>query len=96
MQVAEKAAECLTQTIAALSGQGNTSLAKTVLADEQVRGDLLGCLSGSKQQDSQDPCQQVNALVRVVAAVSIPEAPLLIADCIQRSSLDRPILICTV
>lgn len=70
MQVAEKAAECLTQTIAALSGQGNTSLAKTVLADEQVCGDLLGCLSGSKQQDSQDPCQQVNALVRVVAAVS--------------------------
>ena len=70
MQVAEKAAECLTNTIAALSGQGSISLAKTVLADEQICGDLLRCLSGSKQLDSQDPCQHINVLVRVVAAVS--------------------------
>ena len=71
MQIAEKAAECLTGTISALSRQGGDSLVQLVLADEQVCGDLLGCLSGLKQRESQDPALRVEALTRVAAAVRL-------------------------
>ena len=69
MQIAEKAAECLSRSITALGAQGSNSLVKLVLADQQVCGDLLGCLSGLKQPESQDPALQVEALTRVAAAV---------------------------
>lgn len=69
LQIAEKAAECVTKSIAALGRQGDDSLAKLILADEQVCGDLLGCLTGLKQRESQDPALRVKALTRVAAAV---------------------------
>ena len=71
VQVGEKAAECLTGIITAQSRQGSDSLAKLVLADQQVCGDLLGCLSGVKQRGSQDPTLQVETLTRIAAAVSL-------------------------
>lgn len=71
VQVAERAAECLTGIITAQSRQGSDSLAKLVLADQQVCGDLLGCLSGVKQHALQDPTRQVETLTRVAAAVSL-------------------------
>ena len=71
MQIAEKAADCVTRSITALGRQGNDTLVKLVLADEQVCGDLLGCLSGLKQRESQDPALRVEALTRVAAAVRL-------------------------
>lgn len=71
MQAAERAGECLTGMITAQSRQGSDSLVKLVLADPQVCGDLLGCLSGVKQRGSQDPTLQVDTLTRVAAAVSL-------------------------
>ncbi len=70
MQIASKAAECLTRTIAAFSQQRCEALAIKVLHDDQICGDLLGCLSGTKQYDSQDPARHVEALTQVVEAVS--------------------------
>ena len=69
LQIAEKAAECVSKSIAALGRQGDDSLMKLILADEQVCGDLLGCLTGLKQRESQDPALRVKALTRVAAAV---------------------------
>lgn len=69
LQIAEKSAECVTKSIAALGRQGDDSLAKLILADEQVCGDLLGCLTGLKQRESQDPALHVKALTGVAAAV---------------------------
>lgn len=71
MQAAEKAAECLTGLITAQSRQGSDSLVNLVLADQQVCGDLLGCLSGVKQRGSEDPTLQVETLTKVAAAVSL-------------------------
>lgn len=71
LQIAEKAAECVTRSITALGRQGNDSLVRLVLADEQVCGDLLGSLSGLKQRESQNPALRVEALTRVAAAVSL-------------------------
>ena len=46
-------------------------MAHLVLADAQITGDLLDCLSGQKQQGSQDPALRVEAATQVVAAVSL-------------------------
>ena len=70
MQVADRAAECITRLVRATEKQGSSSMAQQVLGDEQISGDLLGCLSGQKQQGSQDPALRVTALVQIVAAVS--------------------------
>ncbi len=40
-----------------------------VLEDEQICGDLLACLSGTKQQHSHDPARRVDAITQAVAAV---------------------------
>jgi endonuclease III len=40
-----------------------------VLEDEQICGDLLACLSGTKQQQSHDPARHVDAITQAVAAV---------------------------
>lgn len=71
MQVAEKACECLSGIIGPLSKQGSNSLVKLVLADQQVCGDLLGCVSGMKQHGSRDPSLHVHTLTKVAAAVSL-------------------------
>ena len=71
VQIAEKAAECVTRSITALGRQGDDSLVRLVLADEQVCGDLLECLSGLKQRESQNPALRVEALTRVAATVSL-------------------------
>lgn len=69
--MAGKAAECLSKCAAAFSQQGSEALAKLVLEDEQICGDLVACLTGSKQHDSQDPTCRVEALTRAVAAVRL-------------------------
>ncbi|KAL3149263.1 hypothetical protein ABBQ32_002080 [Trebouxia sp. C0010 RCD-2024] len=74
-QAAEKAAECLTGLITAQSRQGSDSLVNLVLADQQVCGDLLGCLSGVKQRGSEDPTLQVETLTKVAAAVAAGSLP---------------------
>lgn len=40
-----------------------------VLEDEQMCGDLLACLSGTKQHHSHNPARRVDALTQAVAAV---------------------------
>ncbi len=40
-----------------------------VLEDEQICGDLLACLSGTKQQHSHDPARRVDAITQAVVAV---------------------------
>ena len=70
MEVADKAAECITGVMRATEQQGSSSMAQQVLGDEQISGDLLGCLSGQKQQGSQDAALRVTAFVQIVAAVS--------------------------
>lgn len=40
-----------------------------VLEDEQICGDLLTCLSGTKQQQSHDPARRVDAITQAVTAV---------------------------
>jgi len=40
-----------------------------VLEDEQMCGDLLACLSSTKQQHSHDPARRVDAITQAVAAV---------------------------
>ncbi|KAL0055388.1 hypothetical protein WJX82_011614 [Trebouxia sp. C0006] len=69
-QIASKAAECLSKTAKALSQQGDEALAMKVLEDEQICGDLLACLSGTKQQQSHDPARHVDAITQAVAAVT--------------------------
>jgi len=69
LQIANKAAECLSKTAKALSQQGDEALATKVLEDEQICGDLLACLSGTKQQQSHDPARRVDAITQAVAAV---------------------------
>ncbi len=69
LQMASKAAECLSKTAKALSQQGDEALAMKVLEDEQMCGDLLACLSGTKQQHSHDPARRVDAITQAVAAV---------------------------
>ncbi len=44
-------------------------MAMKVLEDEQMCGDLLACLSGTKQQHSHNPARRVDALTQAVAAV---------------------------
>ena len=93
VQIAEKAAECVTRSITALGRQGNDSLVRLVLADEQVCGDLLGSLSGLKQRESQNPALRVEALTRVAAAVSLLRfrqgivicTPVWMQSCVQQS-----------
>ena len=70
MQVADQAAECLTKTIATLSGRGSNSLAESALQDDQICGDLMASLLGPEQQNSEDSRRRMEALTRVVAAVS--------------------------
>ena len=69
LQIANKGCECLTKVVAALAEQGNHALPERILADEQVVGDLMGCLSGPKQPGSQSSGQQVKAIADVLAAV---------------------------
>ena len=69
LQVAAKAAECLTKMIAALAQHGSNALLELVLADDQVVGDLMGCLSGPKQPGSQSADDQVDAIADIIAAV---------------------------
>lgn len=68
-QVAGKAAECLTTVIRGLSQQGSEALADKALSDDQISGDLLGCLTGVKEQGSLDPASRVAALTQIFAAV---------------------------
>lgn len=69
LQIASKGRESLTKLIAALAEKGNHALSERILADEQIVGDLLGCLSGPKQPGSQSSSQQTKALADVLAAV---------------------------
>lgn len=69
LQVATKAAECLTNMIAALAQHGSNALPELVLADDQVVGDLMGCLSGPKQPGSQSADEHVDAIADIIAAV---------------------------
>ena len=70
LQFATKAAECLTQMTAALAIEGSVVLPELVLADDQVVGDMLGCLSGPKQEGSQPADTHLQALASIIAAVS--------------------------
>lgn len=49
--------------------ESSNPLPELVLADEQVVGDILNCLSGPKQQDLQDPNLLVQTAATIVAAV---------------------------
>lgn len=57
---------------AALAVEGSVALPDLVLADDQVVGDMLGCLSGPKQEGSQPADTHVQALTNIIAAVSCP------------------------
>ena len=81
MQIAEKAAECVSRSITALDRRGSDSLVGLILTDEQVCGDLVGCLSGPKQRESQHPALRVEALSRVAAAVRLVKIGLRMIIC---------------
>lgn len=56
---------------AALAADSSNALPELVLADEQVVGDMLCCLSGHKQQGYQNADAQVQAAGSTIAAVSM-------------------------